>query len=236
MDDIDFLGYIVRPDYLLVRRRVVGALRDRLKRAEQSLAGVGMALDAHGRSLFPWHRRAVDETLQWLNSYLAHMKRASSHRLVKTLRDRFWWLEEYFVWDGSKVSLRYPIPRFTLRSWQQRRWFRDRFPGHVLMIQKGGFWEMDVLSRGTGPVPCPMAQKDPPAGLGRGQGRFVGGQGSGGMDRRDRKARERYFGTRPYVPLGLPVRCHRMRECFWRVGQGLFVKQTGSISLGGKTT
>ena len=150
MDDIDFLGYIVRPDYLLVRRRVVGALRDRLKRAEQSLAGVGMALDAHGRSLFPWHRRAVDETLQWLNSYLAHMKRASSHRLVKTLRDRFWWLEAYFVWDGSKVSLRYPIPRFTLRSWQQRRWFRDRFPGHVLMIQKGGFWEMDVLSRGTG--------------------------------------------------------------------------------------
>lgn len=28
-DGIDFLGYITRPDYLLVRRRVVGALRAR---------------------------------------------------------------------------------------------------------------------------------------------------------------------------------------------------------------
>jgi len=32
-DGIDFLGYIVRPDYLLVRRRVIGALRERLKAA-----------------------------------------------------------------------------------------------------------------------------------------------------------------------------------------------------------
>ena len=38
---IDFLGYIVRPDYLLVRRRVVGALRDRLGQAERELQRVG---------------------------------------------------------------------------------------------------------------------------------------------------------------------------------------------------
>jgi hypothetical protein len=36
-DGIDFLGYIVRPGYLLVRRRVVGNLRRRLARAEASL-------------------------------------------------------------------------------------------------------------------------------------------------------------------------------------------------------
>lgn len=38
---IDFLGYIVRPDYLLVRRRVVGALRDRLNQAERELQRAG---------------------------------------------------------------------------------------------------------------------------------------------------------------------------------------------------
>ncbi len=42
-DGIDFLGYIVRPDYLLVRRRVVGALRRRLEQAERRLSRLGLA-------------------------------------------------------------------------------------------------------------------------------------------------------------------------------------------------
>ncbi|MBI3330375.1 MAG: hypothetical protein HYZ81_27160 [Nitrospinae bacterium] len=40
-DGIDFLGYITRPDYLLVRRRVVGALRARLNQAEDTLRRLG---------------------------------------------------------------------------------------------------------------------------------------------------------------------------------------------------
>ena len=47
-DGIDFLGYIIRPDYLLVRRRVVGALRERLRRAERQLRRLGMARSATG--------------------------------------------------------------------------------------------------------------------------------------------------------------------------------------------
>ena len=34
---VDFLGYIVRPDYLLVRRRVVHRLKARLRDYEQEL-------------------------------------------------------------------------------------------------------------------------------------------------------------------------------------------------------
>jgi len=33
-----------------------------------------------------------------------------------------------------------------MRFWQQKKWFKARLPGHVLMLQKGGFWEMDVES------------------------------------------------------------------------------------------
>lgn len=40
-DGIDFLGYIVRPDYLLVRRRVVSACYERLDRAEKALIQQG---------------------------------------------------------------------------------------------------------------------------------------------------------------------------------------------------
>lgn len=149
-DGIDFLGYIVRPDYLLVRRRVVRSFRERLNKAEQTLVSLGMAIHVDGRSLFPWHRPVIDEVPQWLNSYLSHIRKASSHRLITALRNRFWWLEEYFIWEAGKVGLRYPVPRFALRFWQQKKWFKTRLPGHVRMIQKGGFWEMDVQTSGTG--------------------------------------------------------------------------------------
>jgi len=38
-DGADFLGYIVRPDYLLVRRRVVGNLREKLRGFERKFLG-----------------------------------------------------------------------------------------------------------------------------------------------------------------------------------------------------
>jgi len=53
-DGIDFLGYIVRPDYLLVRRRVVGACYERLARAEEALIQQGLTMDAEGRPVYPW--------------------------------------------------------------------------------------------------------------------------------------------------------------------------------------
>ncbi len=52
--------------------------------------------------------------------------------------------------EEGKVILRYPIPRFTLRFSQQKRWFMDHLPGHVLMIRQGGFWEMVAESCGAG--------------------------------------------------------------------------------------
>ena len=38
-DGVDFLGYIVRPFHLLVRRRVVGHLREALRCSERVLVG-----------------------------------------------------------------------------------------------------------------------------------------------------------------------------------------------------
>jgi len=141
-DGIDFLGYIVRPDYLLVRRRVVGALRERLTTTEQALTRLGMAEYPDGRQLFPWRRPLIEKVRQWLNSYLGHIKKASGYRIIRGLRNRFSWLDEYFLWEEGKVVLRCPIPRLTLRFSQQKRWFIDHLPGHVLMIRQGGFWEM----------------------------------------------------------------------------------------------
>lgn len=58
-DGIDFLGFIVRADYLLVRRRVVSALRERLGRAEAELLRLGLSMPGAGRGVFPWLLAAV---------------------------------------------------------------------------------------------------------------------------------------------------------------------------------
>jgi hypothetical protein len=140
-DGIDFLGYIVRPDYLLVRRRVVGALRERLRRAERELARRGMVLAAAGRGVFPWPRPLLEQLRQWLGSYLAHLDRASSRRLLEALRRHFAWLDEYFAWNRTSVEFRCPIPRRALRFAQQKSWFLERLPGHVLIVREGPFCE-----------------------------------------------------------------------------------------------
>lgn len=143
-DGVDFLGYIVRPDYLLVRRRVVGALRERLLKAECALIRQGMAQHVNGRAVFPWPWPLLEKIRQWLNSYLSHFGKACSYRLAYGVRKRFAWLEEFFYWRESKVKYRCPVPRHALRLSQQNAWFKANLAGHVLMIQQGGFWELIV--------------------------------------------------------------------------------------------
>jgi len=146
---VDFLGYIVRPNYLLVRRRVVGTLRQRLEEAEQVLRRKGMKIHDNGRAVYPWSWPFLEKVRQWLNSYLGHLGKASTHGLTVSLWERFPWLNEYFLRNGSKVVYRYPTPRHASLLIQQKRWFSNRLPGHALMIRQGGFWEMLPATAGS---------------------------------------------------------------------------------------
>jgi len=141
-DGIDFLGYIVRPDYMLVRRRVVAALRERLEAAEARLCAMGMVRRADRRCVFAWHWPLIQKIQQWLNSYLGHFGRAASGRLVLAVRRRFGWLNEYFRWEGGIAVLRCPIPQKVIRFQDQRMWFTKHLPGHAIIIQLGTYWEL----------------------------------------------------------------------------------------------
>jgi hypothetical protein len=138
-DGIDFLGYIVRPAYLLVRRRVIGNLYDRLHQAEQRLQGQGM-----NNQVYPYPWEDLQKIRQWLNAYLSHCRHANTYRLMASCRRRFHWLEEYFYWLAGKVVYRCPTPSRAVRWSQQLVWFRGHLPGHVLMIQIGRSWEMNL--------------------------------------------------------------------------------------------
>ena len=162
-DGIDFLGYIVRPDYLLVRRRVIGNLWERLIRAEQAL---DIKTYANGRIVYPYPWPLLTQIYQWLNAYLNHFSKASSYQLIQSLRRRFNWLDEYFYFCQKmpvrkrktgknilkkkvtvkprifKVVFQSPIPRYAMRFSRQIQWFMARLRGHFVIIQVGNFWEM----------------------------------------------------------------------------------------------
>jgi hypothetical protein len=126
----NFLGYIIRPGYRLVRRRVVGNLHDRLARhAGHLLRRVrgGLWLDLH-----PATRAALRVTLA---SYWGHFHHASSHRLKHRIFQRFPWLGELFE-DPISLCPRWQPPAVTSLA-SQWRYFLNQFPGCRLIVQCG---------------------------------------------------------------------------------------------------
>jgi len=117
-------------------------LWQRLVRAEEALVARGMGMRCGGRAVYPWPWTLLDEVRQWLTSYLAHVDRASSVRLVEGLRRRFPWLDEYFDWRSGRVKARFPPPRHALSLAEQRAWFERQLPDHVLVVQLGSFAEL----------------------------------------------------------------------------------------------
>ncbi len=180
---IDFLGYIVRPDYRLVRRRVVGHLNERLARLGRPL------IRANGVWVCP--PAAGDAVQATLASYFGHFSHAQSARLRAQTFARHPWLAHLLavvederpqrcgsglardatVKNPSRAS---PLPQAAIgkRAERQRkqlaraplfvigarlkrvdrpaqvtslgsqwRYFRQRYPAHVLLMQVGNRWE-----------------------------------------------------------------------------------------------
>jgi RNA-directed DNA polymerase len=94
-DGADFLGYIVRPHYRLVRRRVVGNLRERLvafERAQVTASSLRLPADAR------------DQLRSLLASYLGHFAHADAHRLVQRLFEERPWLGVLFAVRGGNAA------------------------------------------------------------------------------------------------------------------------------------
>ena len=143
-DGADFLGYIVRPTHLLVRRRVVGHLRDRLRQwqsrwVSQQGPVTRWQFDEHG----------LAELQSTLASYLGHFRWAASHRLVQTILEENPWLGGFMALDVQSKTLRrrdaplrHPGRRVAAHSLlsQYRHWCRE-FAGDEVWIQIGAFVE-----------------------------------------------------------------------------------------------
>ncbi len=137
-DGVDFLGYIVRADYLLVRNRVVGHLRERLTAFEAELVGRGRYV-----TRYRFDPARLDALHAALSSYLGHFRKADSWGLVQSLWARFGFLEVYFEYDAGRQKLirRYQVPKGLDSVRRQYAWFRRRFPADLVFFQVGRFFE-----------------------------------------------------------------------------------------------
>lgn len=95
---IDFLGYILRRDYILVRRRVINNMNTKLRHYQQrGFAGLDYEMLENLRSS--------------VQSYLGHFKWANSYNLRRSLLRRKI-ISDYFELDGNRLMRKYHNPRF----------------------------------------------------------------------------------------------------------------------------
>ncbi len=135
---IDFLGYVTRNDYLLVRRRVVNNLRSRLRKYEALLVKQG-----HYFRRYLFDEDILDKLTATLSSYLGHFKMANTYSLCCSLWERYPFLNQYYEFhpEDRKLVRKYKTPKGFRKVRQQYLYYRWRFPGDVLLFQVGSFYE-----------------------------------------------------------------------------------------------
>jgi len=132
---IDFLGYIVRPAYRLVRQRVVGHMQVRLAAHKKRCI-------RHNATLVmpPAASNALQATLA---SYLGHFRHAQSARLQAEICTRHPWLQHFFKLMPDAQLQRVDRPAMVTSLASQWTYFRARYPAHVLLMQVGNRWECE---------------------------------------------------------------------------------------------
>jgi hypothetical protein len=142
-DGIDFLGYVIRPQYRLVRRRVLGALHLDLRRlaAACSLRPLRVHASVPGTGVWMWQPTppvAVAAAQARLESFRAHAARAASHRLCQGLATRYPGLARVLSLGPRDQPWRVVAPPATgAQAWHRRLWLRAHLPEHILVVRHG---------------------------------------------------------------------------------------------------
>jgi len=132
---IDFLGYITRQDYTLVRRRVVNNLKERLDWFEERLI-----LERDGMRITRYDYDLLERLRSVLASYFGHLKWADTYNLRSAILKRYDFLKEYFLFDPLLVPL-YQYPRIFSSARSQYLYYSNRFKKMVIFLQVGYFYE-----------------------------------------------------------------------------------------------
>ena len=134
---IDFLGYIVRRNYILVRKRVVNNLKSRLKDFEKRL--IKEEQPYYVKVVYDY--QILERLRATLASYMGHFKWADSYRLQMGLMKRYGFLNLFFSLKHGKIKENYKVPGNIPSLRLQYRFFKTRFPEDVLLFRVGSYYE-----------------------------------------------------------------------------------------------
>lgn len=134
---INFLGYIVRRNYTLVRKRVVNNLKFRLSDFEGKL----IKKDHCPYLKVIYDYRTLEKLRATLASYFGHFKWADSYRLQMSLMRRYGFLKRFFTLKDGIIQENYSVPGNISSFRLQYRYFKRRFREDVLLFQVGRYYE-----------------------------------------------------------------------------------------------
>ncbi|MEW6263623.1 MAG: reverse transcriptase/maturase family protein [Thermodesulfobacteriota bacterium] len=132
---INFLGYIVRPSHLLVRRRIYEKCKDSIDRQTTD------RLNRNSRGItviFPHYY--YDQLHSTINSYLGAFRHASCHRLIQSIFHKFEVMRLLFIRRNFRAIKKWSPPFHPVNLYTQYRFFRIRFRG-VIVFQVGCYLE-----------------------------------------------------------------------------------------------
>ena len=133
---INFLGYIIRPDYLLVRRRVVNNMKTRLEQFRKKLI-----CEKNGRRSVKYDYALLERLRAVIASYFGHLKWANTYHLRRTVLNRYDFLKEFFSFDNGGVKPKYRFCEIFPCVRSQYFYYANRFKGMALFFQVGRFFE-----------------------------------------------------------------------------------------------
>lgn len=127
---MDFLGYIVRPHYRLVRRRVVTHMQHRLQAYSKMIV-------QHNGQTYNFTPDTVNAVQATLASYYGHFRHAKSAKLRQAIFSRYPWLP-HILFESTKAGIcRCDAPASVSSLASQWRYFHQRYPQHLLLLRVG---------------------------------------------------------------------------------------------------
>lgn len=141
---IDFLGYFVKPRYALVRRRVFRSYR---KAVMETLPKPLKIKGNFGVQTYPGSAAQLQVLQARINSYLAHFQYANTHHVMKNLESKLKAHAALLRFHNGYIRVPRVLTRFATFA-QQVRYFQHKFPGHLLIVPVGRFYE--IYGRDTG--------------------------------------------------------------------------------------
>jgi RNA-directed DNA polymerase len=132
---VNFLGYVVKPKYILVRRKIAENCKHMVQKCTNPMIKYHsnvIVLDFPYDAYFDLYRR--------LNSYLGIFSHASCHRFVHRLFSQFWVLGVLFTYCANQAKMNWILDFKPANLYTQYRFFKNRFPG-LVVFQVGCYCE-----------------------------------------------------------------------------------------------